>query len=200
MYSKTALILSTIATAALVNAQTADQLAELNVIVDDVKNHMSDYLGLVSSGAVSISDLPAGVMNLALAVQTATDDSYTSLYKDVDVEKLGPFLTALPWYSSRLAAELETATEGDAAATSSAAAATSSAAAVTSSSAAAVTSSSAAAVTSASSEVSTSSPATISSVNTASSTAAVTEQTVNNAAKAAGSFGVVALGAAALLL
>ena len=110
MYSKTALLL-TVTAAALINAQTADQLAELNVIVDDVKSHMSDYLGLISSGAVSVSDLPAGVMELALAVQTATDDSYTSLYKDVDVNKLGPFLTALPWYSSRLEPELGSANE-----------------------------------------------------------------------------------------
>jgi len=194
MYSKTALLL-TVTAAALINAQTADQLAELNVIVDDVKSHMSDYLGLISSGAVSVSDLPAGVMELALAVQTATDDSYTSLYKDVDVNKLGPFLTALPWYSSRLEPELGSANEVKTSAATSAA----TSAEVTSSTAISseVTS---AEVTSAEVSSSTAATSSISSVVTSSSTAAVTEQTENNGAKAVGSFGMIAIGAAALLL
>ena len=198
MYSKTALLL-TVTAAALINAQTADQLAELNVIVDDVKSHMSDYLGLISSGAVSVSDLPAGVMELALAVQTATDDSYTSLYKDVDVNKLGPFLTALPWYSSRLEPELGSANEVKTSAATSAA----TSAEVTSSAAtsAEVTSSTAISSEVTSAEVTSSTAATssISSVVTSSSTAAVTEQTENNGAKAVGSFGMIAIGAAALL-
>jgi len=199
MYSKTALLL-TVTAAALTNAQTADQLAELNVIVDDVKSHMSDYLGLISSGAVSVSDLPAGVMELALAVQTATDDSYTSLYKDVDVNKLGPFLTALPWYSSRLEPELGSANEVNTSAATSAATSaevTSSTAISSEVTSAEVTS---AEVTSAEVSSSTAATSSISSVVTSSSTAAVTEQTENNGAKAVGSFGMIAIGAAALLL
>lgn len=201
MYSKIAFVVA--ATAVLANAQTASQLAELNAIVDDVKSHLSDYMGLISSGAISISDLPAGVMPVVLAVQTATDDSYTSLYKDVDVAALGPFLSKLPWYSSRLAPELEAANvdAGTTAASSSSAAAP-----VTSSSAAApVASSSAAAPVASSSSVIevTSSATPVSSVATSaapSSTASVSQQIENNAGKLSNVMGLAAVGAVAMLL
>ena len=106
MYAKIALFL---ASAAMATAQTADQLAELNVIMADVKDHLSDYMALATSGTISIADLPAGVMPLAMAVQSATDDSYTTLYSNVDFAAVDTFLTKLPWYSSRLEPALESA-------------------------------------------------------------------------------------------
>ena len=122
MYSKVALFL---AAAALANAQTASQLAELNVILDDVKDHLSDYMNLVTAGTISLSSLPAGVLSIGMALASATDDSYTTLYKEVDFDGIAPFLTALPWYSSRLEAQLATIT-GEAKASSTAAETTSS--------------------------------------------------------------------------
>lgn len=210
MYSK--IVFAVAATAVLVNAQTASQLAELNAIVDDVKSHLSDYMGLISSGAISISDLPAGVMPVVLAVQTATDDSYTSLYKDVDVAALGPFLSKLPWYSSRLQPELDAANVGgESVAASSAAAASSSAAAPVSSSAAPVSSSAAtpvssstvAPVSSSSVVEASSSEASITSVATSvapSSSATVSQQSENNAGKLSNVMGLAAVGAVAMLL
>lgn len=195
MYSK--IVFAVAATAVLVNAQTASQLAELNAIVDDVKSHLSDYMGLISSGAISISDLPAGVMPVVLAVQTATDDSYTSLYKDVDVAALGPFLSKLPWYSSRLQPELDAANVGgESVAASSAAAASSSVAAPVSSSAAAPVSSSSV-VEASSSEASITSVATSAAP---SSSATVSQQSENNAGKLSNVMGLAAVGAVAMLL
>ncbi|CAB4254069.1 similar to Saccharomyces cerevisiae YER011W TIR1 Cell wall mannoprotein of the Srp1p/Tip1p family of serine-alanine-rich proteins [Maudiozyma barnettii] len=109
MYAKTLLFL---AAAALAQAQTASQIAELNVIIADVKNNMGDYTSLATSGSLSLSDLPAGIMPLAMAVQTATDDSYTTLYSNVDFDAVSTFLTKLPWYSSRLEGAIESATAG----------------------------------------------------------------------------------------
>ncbi|KAG0671138.1 hypothetical protein C6P45_001151 [Maudiozyma exigua] len=198
MYSK--FVFAVAATAVLVNAQTASQLAELNTIVDDVKSHLSDYLGLISSGAISLSDLPAGVMPVVLAVQTATDESYTSLYKDVDVAALGPFLSRLPWYSSRLQPELDAANVGEnVAATSSAAAP------VSSSTAAAPASSSTAAAPASSSSVieASSSESSITSVATSaapSSSATVSQQSENKAGKLSNVMGLAAVGAVAMLL
>ena len=197
MYSKIAFVVA--ATAVLAKAQSASELAELNAIVDDVKSHLSDYMGLISSGAISISDLPAGVMPVVLAVQTATDDSYTSLYKDVDVAALGPFLSKLPWYSSRLAPELENAADKEATTSAAAASSSSAAAPVASSSAAApVASSSAAAPVASSSVVEVSSSVATSAAP--SSTAAVSQQTENGAGKLSNVMGLAAVGAVAMLL
>ncbi|SMN19987.1 similar to Saccharomyces cerevisiae YER011W TIR1 Cell wall mannoprotein of the Srp1p/Tip1p family of serine-alanine-rich proteins [Maudiozyma saulgeensis] len=136
MYAKTLLFL---AAAALANAQTAAQIAELNVIIADVKDNMADYTSLATSGSLSLSDLPTGIMPLAMAVQTATDDSYTTLYSNVDFDAVATFLTKLPWYSSRLEAAIESATAavgGDETTSTAVAAATSSITSVVDSSAA----------------------------------------------------------------
>ena len=139
MYAKIALFL---ASAAIAQAQTADQLAELNVIMADVKDHLSDYMGLATSGTISISDLPAGVMPLAMAVQSATDDSYTTLYSNVDFAAVDTFLTKLPWYSSRLQPALESAKGADAATSAAESSAASSAAVESSAASSAAASSS----------------------------------------------------------
>mgnify|MGYP003365840159 FL=1 len=125
MYAKTLLF---VAAAALAKAQTAAEIAEINVIINDVKANMAQYTSLATSGQLSLSDLPAGIMPLAMAVQTATDDSYTTLYSNVDMAAVSTFLTKLPWYSSRLEAAIESATAavgGDATTSSTPAAATS---------------------------------------------------------------------------
>ncbi|KAL3231344.1 hypothetical protein RNJ44_00379 [Nakaseomyces bracarensis] len=152
-YTKTAILIA--AAAALASAQTPQQLDELNVILDDVKSNLSQYMSLISdpSSGITMANLPAGVLNLGMALASATDDSYTTLYKDVDFDGIVPFLTKLPWYSERLAdklakdlassaapassSEAPATTSSTEAATSSTEAATSSTEAATSSSAAA---------------------------------------------------------------
>ncbi|KAG0671644.1 hypothetical protein C6P45_000135 [Maudiozyma exigua] len=132
MYAKTLLF---VAAAALAKAQSAAEIAEINVIINDVKANMGDYTTLATSGKISLSDLPAGIMPLAMAVQSATDDSYTTLYSNVDMAAVSTFLTKLPWYSSRLEGAIESATAaagGDAATSTAATAASSEVAAASS--------------------------------------------------------------------
>ena len=128
-YTKIALFA---AIAALASAQTQDQIIELNVILNDVKSHLQEYISLASdsSSGFSLSSMPAGVLNIGMALASATDDSYTTLYSKVDFAGVSKMLTMVPWYSSRLEPALKSL-DGDAtstAAPSSSAAPTSSAA------------------------------------------------------------------------
>ncbi|CAI4977226.1 CGH_1_HP_G0056590.mRNA.1.CDS.1 [Saccharomyces cerevisiae] len=128
-YTKIALFA---AIAALASAQTQDQINELNVILNDVKSHLQDYMSLAQdpSSGFSLSSMPAGVLDIGMALASATDDSYTTLYSKVDFAGVSKMLTMVPWYSSRLEPALKSL-DGDAtstAAPSSSAAPTSSAA------------------------------------------------------------------------
>ncbi|AJU54700.1 Tir1p [Saccharomyces cerevisiae YJM1463] len=128
-YTKIALFA---AIAALASAQTQDQINELNVILNDVKSHLQEYINLASdsSSGFSLSSMPAGVLDIGMALASATDDSYTTLYSKVDFAGVSKMLTMVPWYSSRLEPALKSL-DGDAtstAAPSSSAAPTSSAA------------------------------------------------------------------------
>ncbi|CAI5007449.1 CFC_HP_G0000840.mRNA.1.CDS.1 [Saccharomyces cerevisiae] len=120
------------AIAALASAQTQEEIDELNVILNDVKSNLQEYISLAedSSSGFSLSSLPSGVLDIGLALASATDDSYTTLYSEVDFAAVSKMLTMVPWYSSRLEPALKSL-DGDAtstAAPSSSAAPTSSAA------------------------------------------------------------------------
>ncbi|ODV74740.1 SRP1/TIP1 family protein CYBJADRAFT_161237 [Cyberlindnera jadinii NRRL Y-1542] len=80
---------------ALAQDDTAEQL---NAIVSDLAQHSSEYLQQVASGNIP----PAELLSLAQQVQTYTDDSYTTLYSEVDMGEVTSYVTGLPWYSSRL--------------------------------------------------------------------------------------------------
>ncbi|AJT99798.1 Tir2p [Saccharomyces cerevisiae YJM1385] len=125
------------AIAALASAQTQEEIDELNVILNDVKSNLQEYISLAedSSSGFSLSSLPSGVLDIGLALASATDDSYTTLYSEVDFAAVSKMLTMVPWYSSRLLPELESllgtsttaasSTEASSAATSSAVASSS---------------------------------------------------------------------------
>jgi ElaB/YqjD/DUF883 family membrane-anchored ribosome-binding protein len=81
--------------ASLAAAQRDEQL---NGIVSDLGAHRSEYLGQIASGNVP----PADLLSLAQEVQTYTDDSFTTLYSEVDLGAVSSYVTGLPWYSSRL--------------------------------------------------------------------------------------------------
>lgn len=80
-------------------ALAADRDAELNALVADLAGHSSEYLQQVASGNIP----PADLLALAQQVKTFTDDSYTTLYPEVDMGEVSAYVTGLPWYSSRLA-------------------------------------------------------------------------------------------------
>ena len=102
------------AVAALASAQTQEEIDELNVILNDVKSNLQEYISLASdsSSGFSLSSLPSGVLDIGLALASATDDSYTTLYSEVDFAAVSKMLTQVPWYSSRLEPALKSL-EGD---------------------------------------------------------------------------------------
>ncbi|GMM56249.1 hypothetical protein DAKH74_028650 [Maudiozyma humilis] len=222
MYSKIALALA--ASAAVANALTTAQSVELETIMSDVESNLSDYISLATDGTISLSDLPSGVLNLGLAIASATDDSYTTLYDAVDMAAVETWLSVLPWYSTRLSSEIaaalytvtaeaSSAAASSAEATSTEASSSAEATSTEAASSAAASSTEAASSEAASTEASSSAAATTSSSSAAasttvsaatsssvSSTAAVSQQTANGAAKAVSGLGAGVLAAAALLL
>lgn len=96
-----------LAAASMANALSAAQTAELNAILADVQNHLSDYMGLATSGQISLDSLPAGVLNLGMAIAQGKETS--ALYDSVDMAAVETWLPALPWYSSRLSSEIDAA-------------------------------------------------------------------------------------------
>lgn len=221
MYSKIALALA--ASAAVANALTTAQSVELETIMSDVESNLSDYISLATDGTISLSDLPSGVLNLGLAIASATDDSYTTLYDAVDMAAVETWLSVLPWYSTRLSSEIAaalytvtaeassaaassaeaTSTEASSSAEATSTEAASSAAASSTeaaSSEAASTEASSSAATTSSSSAAASTTVSAATSSSASSTAAVSQQTANGAAKAVSGLGAGVLAAAALLL
>ena len=204
-YTKIALFA---AIAALASAQTQDQINELNVILNDVKSHLQEYMSLAQdpSSGFSLSSMPAGVLDIGMALASATDDSYTTLYSKVDFAGVSKMLTMVPWYSSRLEPALKSL-DGDAtstAAPSSSAAPTSSAAPSSSEakSSSAAPSSTEAKTTSAAPSSTGAKTSAISQITDGQiqATKAVSEQTENGAAKAFVGMGAGVVAAAAMLL
>ncbi|CAI4051204.1 putative GPI-anchored mannoprotein SKDI_15G1660 [Saccharomyces kudriavzevii IFO 1802] len=199
-YTKIALLA---AFSAFAFAQTQEEIDELNVILNDVKSNLQEYISLASdsSSGFSLSSLPSGVLDIGMAIASATDDSYTTLYSEVDFAAVSKMLTMVPWYSSRLEPALEsllgtsaTTTSSAVATTSSAVATTSSAAATTSSavattSSAVATTSSTAATTSSAAATTSSAAATTSSADATTSSAKVS--TVVSSAKTSGSVSAI---------
>nr|CAA52447.1 serine-rich protein [Saccharomyces cerevisiae] len=174
------------AIAALASAQTQEEIDELNVILNDVKSNLQEYISLAedSSSGFSLSSLPSGVLDIGLAL-SATDDSYTTLYSEVDFAAVSKMLTMVPWYSSRLLPELESllgtsttaasSTEASSAATSSAVASSSETTSSAVASSSEATSSAVASSSEASSSAATSSAVASSSEATSSAVASSTK-------------------------
>ncbi|CCD26872.1 SRP1/TIP1 family protein NDAI_0I03040 [Naumovozyma dairenensis CBS 421] len=101
------LLAATLASASAVSAEespSTSDLMELNILLNDVSSNLKDYLTLaITPGSVFSKDnMPAGLIDLGVALANATDDSYTSLYKNVDFKAVDTLVTKLPWYSSRI--------------------------------------------------------------------------------------------------
>ncbi|CCC71737.1 hypothetical protein NCAS_0I00690 [Naumovozyma castellii] len=181
--------------------------------------NLGDYMSLATTPGTgfTLDDMPAGVLSIGMALAGATDHSYTSMYSEVDMAGVSSMLTQLPWYSSRLKAQIDSivgapatsaaassaAPATSAAATSSVEAASSSfveASSSASSSAAASSSSSAKATTvSTKAAASSSAVAAISQIDDGQIQATVSQQTENGAAKAVVGMGAFAAAAALLL-
>ncbi|EDK36014.2 predicted protein [Meyerozyma guilliermondii ATCC 6260] len=75
----------------------ADDL--LSKLVSDVKANPQEYLSYIQTATASI---PEDLTPLALQVRTYTDDSFTTLLDSSQKSEISAFATGLPWYSSRL--------------------------------------------------------------------------------------------------
>lgn len=99
----TAIAAASVASAATTTV-TAYDVAELEAIMSDAKTHLFQYMLLVYSGSLSFSDLPAGVLDVAM--DAIDNKDYSSLLTEVDFAGVNSMVTALPWYSSRLLPEI----------------------------------------------------------------------------------------------
>lgn len=89
---------------------TDETVAFVTAFIADAEANRNDYIGLLFNPSVQIPSTLMAVYNEAM---TYTDDSYTSLINsDFPFSELSTFATGLPWYSTRLSAELAAATEG----------------------------------------------------------------------------------------
>ncbi|CCK73482.1 SRP1/TIP1 family protein NDAI_0G04990 [Naumovozyma dairenensis CBS 421] len=120
MNTKAAALLATLAivapsvASAAPASPSAGEVTELNVLLNDVKSNLNEYISLAFTpgSGVSLFNLPAGVLDVGLAIAGATDDSYTTLYSKVDFAGVDKMITKLPWYSSRIEPAIESAILG----------------------------------------------------------------------------------------
>lgn len=82
-------------------SKAEDLLVALN---SDIKSNMNQYLSYVSDHSTA-DYLP--LLTLYQEAQTYTDDSYTTLVGSDELVSISSFATELPWYSSRIAPELD---------------------------------------------------------------------------------------------
>ncbi|CAI4039744.1 hypothetical protein SMKI_09G1540 [Saccharomyces mikatae IFO 1815] len=157
----------------LVSAIGQYEIVEFNAILEDVKANLQQYMSLAYNDPNF--SLPTGVLDVYQHMTTATDDSYTSYFTEMDFAQISTAMFRVPWYSSRLEPEIisalknagititslgQTVAESDAASTSaSESSASSSAASSAASSSAASSSAASSAASSASSSKASSSAA-----------------------------------------
>ncbi|QLL34016.1 hypothetical protein HG536_0F03410 [Torulaspora globosa] len=93
--------------APLVSADSNADAVEFQAILSDVNNHLSDYISLaVNDPSFTV---PSGVLDVYTQMTTYTDDAYTTLFSQLDFSSINAVMTALPWYSSRLEPEIQSA-------------------------------------------------------------------------------------------
>lgn len=96
---------------AVAAAAASSDVAFLTALVSDFEDNKKEYVQFL----VTADDVPAGLTELAVEVGTYTDDSYTTLLddSDINVTELRSFATELPWYS-RIAAAVGGSVAGSA--------------------------------------------------------------------------------------
>lgn len=86
--------------APLVRADANAQVVEFQAILSDVNSHLTDYISLAVNNPSFT--LPDGVLDVYTQMTTYTDDSFTTLFTELDFNSINAVMTALPWYSNRL--------------------------------------------------------------------------------------------------
>ncbi|EIF45508.1 tir1p [Brettanomyces bruxellensis AWRI1499] len=86
--------------AAIVASANAENL--IVAMFNDIHSNLDQYASLASTQSSAIAQF----IPLYAEAQTYTDDSYTTLVNSALYESISEFVTALPWYSSRIEPEL----------------------------------------------------------------------------------------------
>lgn len=100
--------LTVLSLSAILSAATATNLEDvqfLTALVGDFDEHRGEYILFLKTA----SSVPHQLTSLAMKVVTYTDDAYTTLLdnSNLDITQLKSFATELPWYAR--IAEAETA-------------------------------------------------------------------------------------------
>ena len=161
MSMKFSAVLALAATAAMAADVSDFQVAQFQGMLVDVNAHLQEYMSLAMNNADFT--IPSGVLDVYehMTTYASGDDSYTSLFTEINFAQVTTVIEKLPWYSTRMLPIIESYMSAhsfstDAASGASSAAASSSAAESSSASSSAA-SSSAASSSSSSSSSSTSS-------------------------------------------
>ncbi|CCH43473.1 Zonadhesin [Wickerhamomyces ciferrii] len=85
----------TLAALSLASIALADKTEIINGVYNDINSHLEEYLKI-------IDQVPSDLLQLFKQAQTYTDDSYTTLYDNVDLNEVSTFATGLDWYDQRL--------------------------------------------------------------------------------------------------
>lgn len=85
----------------LASVQAEDLIVALK---EDIDANIQQYLSYIATLTnAEVSDM----LSLYRAAQTYTDDSYTTLVDSAERAAISNFVTGLPWYSSRIAGNLD---------------------------------------------------------------------------------------------
>lgn len=86
-----------------VSAANLEDVLFLTALVGDFDDHKGQYIAFLKTA----SGVPSQLTSLAVKVITYTDEAYTTLLDNsqLDISQLKSFATKLPWYS-RIAAEV----------------------------------------------------------------------------------------------
>ncbi|AMD20760.1 HDR017Cp [Eremothecium sinecaudum] len=105
---KASAIFSASALLALASAQSKTE-QEIAIVLKDILDHRSDYLRF----QLEHPDIqpPEGLLPVYEAYKTRTDDSYTTLFSNINVDQFHALVTALPWYSERIVPAFATIVE-----------------------------------------------------------------------------------------
>jgi len=94
--------LSLLVASSIVSVASAKSIAESDVqfftaLVSDLKANPASYVNFMGTA----KDVPQAITKYAKSLQTYTDDSYTTLLEnsDVNISTLRAFASELPWYS-----------------------------------------------------------------------------------------------------
>ena len=205
-YKKLAILLAAAAVNVSAYQINKADVVEFEAILDDVQHNLNDYIKYAEDTPDFV--LPSGVLNVYTHMTTYTDDSYTSLFTEMDFTSINMMMSSLPWYTTRMIPiiasyyaknGIATNAEGNPINSGVSSGSSTSASASSSSSSSASSSASSSHSSSISSKASSSSTIKSSTISSKSSSSS-SNKSSNNAAGLSAGLGAAVVGAVAMLL